>query len=35
MAIDEDITPKDVKFKFSLNTKDSNFTLTDNHGTST
>nr|KAF6318288.1 cadherin 5 [Pipistrellus kuhlii] len=30
-AIDEDITPKDVKFKFSLNTKDSNFTLTDNH----
>lgn len=30
-AIDEDVTPKDVKFRFSLNTKDSNFTLTDNH----
>lgn len=31
-AIDKDITPRDVKFKFSLSTEDSNFTLTDNHG---
>uniref|UniRef100_A0ABI7W3Y8 Cadherin-5 n=1 Tax=Felis catus TaxID=9685 RepID=A0ABI7W3Y8_FELCA len=30
-AIDKDITPRDVKFKFSLSTEDSNFTLTDNH----
>ncbi|XP_069860985.1 cadherin-5-like isoform X1 [Dipodomys merriami] len=30
-AIDEDITPKNVKFKFTLNTDNSNFTLTDNH----
>ncbi|KAM4833609.1 cadherin-5 [Thomomys bottae] len=30
-AIDEDITPKNVKFKFTLNTENSNFTLTDNH----
>uniref|UniRef100_A0A452QR89 Cadherin-5 n=1 Tax=Ursus americanus TaxID=9643 RepID=A0A452QR89_URSAM len=30
-AIDKDITPRDVKFKFSLTTEDSNFTLTDNH----
>ncbi|XP_014403280.1 PREDICTED: cadherin-5 [Myotis brandtii] len=31
LATDADITPKNVKFKFSLNTQDSNFTLTDNH----
>nr|XP_045746953.1 cadherin-5 [Mirounga angustirostris] len=30
-ATDKDITPRDVKFKFSLSTEDSNFTLTDNH----
>ncbi|KAG8521772.1 Cadherin-5, partial [Galemys pyrenaicus] len=30
-AIDKDITPRNVKFKFSLGTEDSNFTLTDNH----
>ncbi|XP_055992802.1 cadherin-5 [Sorex fumeus] len=29
-AIDKDITPRDVKFRFSLSTEDSNFTLTDN-----
>uniref|UniRef100_G3MZL1 Cadherin-5 n=1 Tax=Bos taurus TaxID=9913 RepID=G3MZL1_BOVIN len=30
-ATDKDITPRDVKFKFSLSTEDSNFTLIDNH----
>uniref|UniRef100_A0A8C4PM95 Cadherin-5 n=3 Tax=Equus asinus TaxID=9793 RepID=A0A8C4PM95_EQUAS len=30
-AIDKDVTPRNVKFKFSLSTEDSNFTLTDNH----
>ncbi|KAM7058581.1 cadherin-5 [Molossus nigricans] len=30
-ATDKDITPKNVKFKFSLSNEDSNFTLTDNH----
>ncbi|XP_054435332.1 cadherin-5 isoform X1 [Pteronotus mesoamericanus] len=30
-ATDKDITPRDVKFKFSLSTEDTNFTLTDNH----
>ncbi|XP_003799472.1 cadherin-5 [Otolemur garnettii] len=30
-AIDKDITPQNVKFKFALSTEDSNFTLTDNH----
>ncbi|XP_008048850.1 cadherin-5 [Carlito syrichta] len=30
-AIDKDIIPQNMKFKFSLNTQDSNFTLTDNH----
>ncbi|XP_035867850.1 cadherin-5 isoform X2 [Phyllostomus discolor] len=30
-ATDKDVTPKNVKFKFSLGTEDSNFTLTDNH----
>ncbi|KAM8955555.1 cadherin-5 [Lycaon pictus] len=30
-AIDKDVTPRDVKFRFSLGTEDSNFTLTDNH----
>ncbi|XP_045389100.1 cadherin-5 [Lemur catta] len=30
-AIDKDITPQNVKFKFALTTEDSNFTLTDNH----
>ncbi|KAI5943121.1 Cadherin-5 [Manis javanica] len=30
-AIDKDITPRDVKFKFSLSSEDSNFTLRDNH----
>lgn len=30
-ATDKDITPRNVKFKFSLSTEDSNFTLTDNH----
>ncbi|EPY84238.1 cadherin-5 precursor [Camelus ferus] len=30
-AIDKDITPQNVKFKFYLGTEDSNFTLTDNH----
>ncbi|XP_006863694.1 PREDICTED: cadherin-5 [Chrysochloris asiatica] len=29
-AIDKDITPQDVKFRFSLRNEDSNFTLTDN-----
>ncbi|KAM6223757.1 cadherin-5 [Rhynchocyon petersi] len=29
-AIDKDITPRDVKFRYSLGTADSNFTLTDN-----
>lgn len=31
-AIDKDITPRDVKFRYSLNTESSNFTLTDNYG---
>lgn len=31
-ATDKDITPRNVKFKFSLGTEDSNFTLMDNHG---
>uniref|UniRef100_A0A8C5UYL6 Cadherin-5 n=1 Tax=Microcebus murinus TaxID=30608 RepID=A0A8C5UYL6_MICMU len=30
-AIDKDITPHNVKFRFALSTEDSNFTLTDNH----
>lgn len=30
-AIDKDITPQNVKFKFALSTQDSNFTLTDNY----
>ncbi|XP_049642312.1 cadherin-5 [Suncus etruscus] len=30
-AIDKDITPRDVKFRYSLNTESSNFTLTDNY----
>uniref|UniRef100_A0A8C9DME6 Cadherin-5 n=1 Tax=Prolemur simus TaxID=1328070 RepID=A0A8C9DME6_PROSS len=30
-AIDKDITPQNMKFKFALTTEDSNFTLTDNH----
>ncbi|ELK14461.1 cadherin-5 [Pteropus alecto] len=30
-ATDKDITPRNVKFKFSLSTEDSNFTLMDNH----
>ncbi|KAM5133166.1 cadherin-5 isoform 1-T2 [Callospermophilus lateralis] len=30
-AIDKDITPRNVKFKYALSTEDSNFTLTDNH----
>ncbi|XP_076988742.1 cadherin-5 [Tamandua tetradactyla] len=30
-AIDKDITPRDVKLRFSLGTEDSNFTLTNNH----
>nr|KAF6409307.1 cadherin 5 [Rousettus aegyptiacus] len=30
-ATDKDITPRNVKFKFSLGTEDSNFTLMDNH----
>ncbi|XP_006878779.1 PREDICTED: cadherin-5-like [Elephantulus edwardii] len=30
-AIDKDITPPGVKFRFSLGVEDSNFTLTDNH----
>ncbi|XP_037672148.1 cadherin-5 isoform X2 [Choloepus didactylus] len=30
-ATDKDITPRDMKFRFSLSTDDSNFTLTDNH----
>ncbi|XP_012516072.1 PREDICTED: cadherin-5 [Propithecus coquereli] len=30
-AIDKDVTPQNVKFKFALSTEDSNFTLTDNH----
>lgn len=30
-ATDKDITPRNVKFKFSLSTEDSNFTLVDNH----
>ncbi|KAM5208312.1 cadherin-5 [Hipposideros larvatus] len=30
-ATDKDITPRNVRFKFSLSTEDSNFTLTDNH----
>nr|KAF6406354.1 cadherin 5 [Molossus molossus] len=30
-ATDKDITPRNVKFKFSLSNEDSNFTLTDNH----
>ncbi|XP_023412296.2 cadherin-5 [Loxodonta africana] len=29
-AIDKDITPSDVRFRFSLSTEDSNFTLMDN-----
>ena len=34
-ATDKDITPRNVKFTFSLGTEDSNFTLTDNRGTYT
>lgn len=30
-ATDKDITPRNVRLKFSLSTEDSNFTLTDNH----
>uniref|UniRef100_A0A8D2DA92 Cadherin-5 n=1 Tax=Sciurus vulgaris TaxID=55149 RepID=A0A8D2DA92_SCIVU len=30
-AIDKDITPRNVKFRYTLSTEDSNFTLTDNH----
>ncbi|XP_004690559.1 PREDICTED: cadherin-5 [Condylura cristata] len=30
-AIDKDITPQNMKFRFSLGTEDSNFTLKDNH----
>ncbi|XP_037371707.1 cadherin-5 [Talpa occidentalis] len=30
-AIDKDITPQNVRFRFSLGTEDSNFTLTDNY----
>ncbi|XP_004626098.1 cadherin-5 [Octodon degus] len=30
-AVDKDITPQNVKFKFALGTDDSNFTLIDNH----